>query len=221
MDIRVSGHQIDTGEALRSHVTNRLQGSVDKYFPRALSAHATFRPAPHSAFHCDIVCHVMAGLILKGQGEAQDAHLALDQAAERIDKQLRRYMRRIKDRHEQTAAAEAQRDDAVNEAVGTRVNGAANGAANGHANGAANGYGIEDANYTVFQPNEEEEVLADAPVVVAEMRVDIPRASVSDAVMMLDLRNTNALMFVNSGTSAFNMVYRRNDGTIGWVEPPK
>jgi ribosomal subunit interface protein len=197
MDIRVSGHQIDTGDALRTHVATRLQGTVNKYFPRALSAHATFRPAPHGAFHCDIVCHVMSGLILKGQGEAQDCHIALDQAAERVDKQLRRYMRRIKDRHSQTAAAEASRD------------------------GAANGGGIEDAGYTIFQSNEGEEVTSDAPVVVAEMRVDIPHASVSDAVMMLDLRNTNALLFVNSRTEAFNMVYRRNDGTIGWVEPPK
>lgn len=199
MDIRVSGHQIDTGNALKTHVTTRLQGTVDKYFPRALSAHATFRPAPHGAFHCDIVCHVMSGLILKGQGEAQDVHVACDQAAERIDKQLRRYMRRLKDRHEQTAAAEAQRD-------GTE---------------AVNGFGIEDAGYTIFQAHEDEEEPVDAPVVVAEMRVDIPHASVSDAVMMLDLRNTNALMFVNSKTATFNMVYRRNDGTIGWVEPPK
>lgn len=203
MDIRVSGHQIDTGAALKAHVANRLQGTVDKYFPRALSAHATFGPAPHGAFHCDIVCHVMAGLILKGQGEAQDAHVALDVAAERIDKQLRRYMRRLKNRHEQSTAAEAQRDDA----------------ANGTLNGAAS---IEDAGYTIFQGHQEgEEEAPDAPVVVAEMRVDIPHASVSDAVMMLDLRNTNALMFVNSKTSSFNMVYRRNDGTIGWVEPPK
>ncbi len=205
MDIRVSGHQIDTGSALKTHVNTRLQGTVDKYFPRALSAHATFRPAPHGAFHCDIVCHVMSGLILKGQGEAQDAHLACDQAADRIDKQLRRYMRRLKDRHAQAAAAEAHRDDAVNGAV----------------NGAPNGMGIEDAGYTIFQPHDEDDVPADAPAVVAEMRVDIPHASVSDAVMMLDLRNTNALMFVNSKTAVFNMVYRRNDGTIGWVEPPK
>lgn len=201
MDIRVSGHQIDTGNALKTHVSTRLQGTVDKYFPRALSAHATFRPAPHGAFHCDIVCHVMSGLILKGQGEAQDVHIACDQAAERIDKQLRRYMRRLKDRHEQSAAAELQRDlDTAQVALN----------------------GIEDASYTVFQSHDDEEEGApDAPVVVAEMRVDIPHASVSDAVMMLDLRNTNALMFVNSKTAAFNMVYRRNDGTIGWVEPPK
>jgi ribosomal subunit interface protein len=198
MDIRVSGHQVATGEALQTHVTTRLQAIADKYFSRAISANVTFSHAPHAAFRCDIVCHVMSGLILKGAGEAQDAHQAFDQAAERIDKQLRRYMRRLKDRHEQTAAAEAQR--AVPDSAD----------------------GIDDASYVVFQASEDEsEVTADAPVVIAEMRVDIPKASVSDAVMMLDLRNTNALMFVNSGTAAFNMVYRRNDGTIGWVEPPR
>ena len=58
-------------------------------------------------------------------------------------------------------------------------------------------------------------------MIIAETRVDVPDASVSDAVMMLDLRNTNALLFRNSGTGAFNMVYRRNDGTIGWVEPSR
>lgn len=194
MDIRISGHQIETGDALKGQVTARLQGMVEKYFARAISSQVTFSHAPHGAFRCDIVCHVMAGLILKGQGEAQDAHLAFDQAAERIEKQLRRYMRRLKDRHEQTAAAEAQRASTE----------------------------IEDASYTVFQSHEnDEEEAADSPVVVAEMRVDIPRASVSDAVMMLDLRNTNALLFMNSGTATFNMVYRRNDGSIGWVEPPR
>ena len=198
MDIRVSGHQVDTGEALKTHVADRLQAIADKYFSRTISSNVTFSNAPHGAFRCDIVCHVMAGLILKGAGEAQDAHLGFDQAADRIEKQLRRYMRRLKDRHEQYANAEAQRD--VTPAID----------------------GIDDASYVVFQANEqEEEPEADAPVVIAEMRVDIPRASVSDAVMMLDLRNTNALMFVNSATTAFNMVYRRNDGTIGWVEPPK
>jgi ribosomal subunit interface protein len=198
MDIRVSGHQVETGEALQTHVTTRLQGIADKYFSRAISSNVTFSNAPHGAFRCDIVCHVMSGLILKGSGEAHDAHVGFDQAAERIDKQLRRYMRRLKDRHEQSAAAEAQRDtpDAAS---------------------------IDNANYVVFQSSGEDdgEVTSDAPPIIAEMRVDIPKASVSDAVMMLDLRNTNALLFVNSGTQAFNMVYRRNDGTIGWVEPPK
>lgn len=199
MEIRVSGHQIDTGDALRTHVETRLNAMAEKYFSRALSATVTFGPAPHGAFRCDIVCHVMAGLLLKGSGSAQDAHVSFDQAADRIDKQLRRYMRRLKNRHEQAAAAEAERVRA-----------------------SAGGDGIDDASYTVFEtPADDEEVVEDAPLVVAEMRVDIPEASVSDAVMMLDLRNTNALLFVNSATSTFNMVYRRNDGTIGWVEPPR
>lgn len=197
MEIRISGHQVDTGEALKEHVSSRLESIADKYFSRTISAQVTFRPAPHGAFHCDIVSHVMSGLILKGAGEAQDAHLCFDQAADRIEKQLRRYMRRLNDRHVQTAAAEAARNPEKG----------------------GNGAAIDNASYTVFAPSPEEEEPADAPVIIAETRVDIPQATVSDAVMMLDLRNTNALLFVNAGTSAYNMVYRRHDGSIGWVEP--
>jgi len=197
MEIRISGHQVDTGEALKEHVSSRLESIADKYFARTISAQVTFRPAPHGAFHCDIVSHVMSGLILKGAGEAQDAHLCFDQAADRIEKQLRRYMRRLNDRHVQTAAAEAARNPEKG----------------------GNGAVIDNASYTVFAPSPEEEEPADAPVIIAETRVDIPQATVSDAVMMLDLRNTNALLFLNAGTSAYNMVYRRHDGSIGWVEP--
>lgn len=187
MDIRVSGHQIETGEALQVHAQDRLNTIADKYFADAISSQVTFNRAPAGAFRCDIVTHVMHGLILKGAGIAQDAHIALDQAAEKIDKQLRRYKRRIKDRHEQAAHA----------------------------------LKAEEAAYTVFVgPDEEaEEVTIDAPVVIAETRVDVPEATVSDAVMMLDLRNTNALLFKNAGTGKHNMVYRRGDGSIGWVEP--
>ena len=84
MDIRVSGHQVETGEALKQHVSDRLEAIAEKYFSRTISAQVTFRPAPHGAFHCDIVCHVMTGLILKGAGEAQEAHPAFDQASDRI-----------------------------------------------------------------------------------------------------------------------------------------
>lgn len=198
MDIRISGHQVDTGEALKEHVSTRLDSIADKYFSRTISAQVTFRKAPHGAFHCDIICHVMAGLILKGAGEAQDAHLCFDQAADRIEKQLRRYMRRLKDRHEQAAAAEAARDPE---------------------NGVNGVDMLDGAAYTVFAAQDEEDESSEAPVVIAETRVDIPEASVSDAVMMLDLRNTNALLFINAGTSSYNMVYRRQDGSIGWVEP--
>lgn len=192
MDIRVSGHQVDTGDALKVHVTERLQGMAEKYFSRTISAQVTFGPAPHKGFGCDIICHVMQGLVLKGAGEAQDAHLAFEQAADRIEKQLRRYMRRLKDRHSKAQAAEAARTPDE---------------------------GLDGAAYTIFHAGHEEEEAPDAPLIVAETRVDIPETTVSDAVMMLDLRNTNALLFLNSGTSHYNMVYRRHDGTIGWVEP--
>jgi len=99
MDVRISGHQVDTGAAFGTHVRDRLGAIVAKYFPRALSSHVTLATAPHAHFQCDIVMHVMSDLILKGGHRATDAHLAFDGAAERIDKQLRRYMRRLKDRH--------------------------------------------------------------------------------------------------------------------------
>jgi ribosomal subunit interface protein len=189
MDIRVSGHQVDTGDALREHVTDRLQGIADKYFSRAISAQVTFGKGPHDyGFTCDIVAHVTQGLVLKGSHAApQEAHLAFDGAADKIEKQLRRYVRRLKDRNNGQAQA------AIDAAY--------------------------DAGYTVFDIGNDEEEVADAPPIIAETRVDVPDASVSDAVMMLDLRNTNALLFKNSGTGNYNMVYRRADGTIGWVEP--
>jgi ribosomal subunit interface protein len=188
MEIRVSGHQVETGDALRAHVEERLAAIADKYFSRALSATVTFGKGPHDYnFTCDIVAHVMQGVILKGSGEGAEAHPAFDQAAERIDKQLRRYMRRLKDRKLVPATAPQ----------------------------------TVDAGYTVFDAGDSDQEPVDNPPIIAETRVDIPDASVSDAVMILDLRNTNALLFRNSGTGKFNMVYRRGDGTIGWVEPQR
>ena len=189
MDIRVSGHQVDTGTALQEHAQDRLNTIVEKHFSRALSSHVTLGKAPGNSFTCDIVMHVNHGLVLKSHGEAHDAHQAVDQAAEKIEKQLRRYKRRLKDRHEQAAHAVAE----------------------------------EEAAYTVFaqaqETESEEDEGEDAPPIIAETRVHIPEASVSDAVMMLDLRHTNALFFKNAGTGRHNMVYRRTDGSIGWVEP--
>ncbi|MEQ1547121.1 MAG: ribosome-associated translation inhibitor RaiA [Chakrabartia sp.] len=190
MDIRVSGHQVDTGDALKQHVTDRLQGIANKYFSRALSAHVTFGTGPHDhGFVCDIIAHVMQGVVLKGSGRAMDAHLAFDEASDKIEKQLRRYKRRLKDHH------------------------------SGSGNGAATTMDADDANYVVFDAGDIEVEAEDHPLIIAETRVDVPDATVSDAVMMLDLRNTNALLFRNAGSGAYNMVYRRGDGTIGWVEP--
>jgi ribosomal subunit interface protein len=186
MDIVVSGHQMETGAALQEHATDRLNGIVEKYFSRAQASTVTFGKAPANAFDCNIVLHVNNGLVLKSNGRAQDAHLAFDEAAGKVEKQLRRYKRRLKDHHEQ-----------ANEAA--RVE--------------------EDAAYTVFADEPEAEEAADAPLVVAETRIVVPEVSVSDAVMLLDLRHTGALFFKNAGTGRHNMVYRRDDGSIGWVEP--
>jgi len=186
MDIRISGHQVETGAALQEHATDRLGGIVEKYFERALSSHVTFGKGPSGSFRCDIVTHVNQGMILKAQGSAHDAHVALDKSAGKIEKQLRRYKRRLNDRHERAAQVRAE----------------------------------EEAAYTIFAADEpEEEVVVDAPPVIAETSIDIPTSSVADAVMMLDLRDTPALFFKNAGTERHNMVYRRQDGSIGWVEP--
>ena len=191
MEIRVSGHQIETGEALQAHVSDRMNAIADKYFSRAIGAHATFGKGPHDSFQCDIVMHVMQGLVLKGSNRAAVANVAFDGAADKIEKQLRRYMRRLKDRSS--------------------------------ANGGASASGIDlDAGYTVFDPGQPDaEDAGDSPAIIAETRVDVPTASVSDAVMMMDLRNTTALLFVNAATDRHNMVYRRPDGAIGWVEPQR
>ncbi|MCH2488110.1 MAG: ribosome-associated translation inhibitor RaiA [Erythrobacter sp.] len=188
MDIRVSGHQIDTGAALQDYVSERLQAMVEKYFSRALSSHVTFGKVGAGTFSCDIVTHVNKGLILKSHGEAHDVHQSFDQALTKVEKQLRRYKRRVQDRHGQAAHAMAE----------------------------------EEAAYTIFaapEPEIEEREEEHAPPIVAETTADIPEASVADAVMMLDLRDTSALFFKNAGSGRHNMVYRRRDGTIGWVEP--
>lgn len=193
MDIRVSGHQVETGDALKDHVEDRMTAIADKYFARAISANVTFGKGPHDhGFRCVIVAHVMQGVILKGEAENQgDAHAAFEEAAGHVEKQLRRHMDRLKDHHK-------------------------------HANGDMPPVMPEpSAGYTVFGGGEEAEDVPDNPPIIAETSVDIPDASVSNAVWMLDLRNTNALLFKNSDTGVYNMVYRRSDGSIGWVEPER
>ncbi len=191
MDIRISGQRVETGQAFRVHVEDRLRAIVDTYFKRAIGASVTLRPAPADAFECDIVMHVMQGLVLKGSNRAAIAQTAFDGAAAKIEKQLRRYMRRLKDKSGgQSLASMPLADIAYN------------------------------GDYHIFQAAAPEEEAPDSPpLTIAEMKVDIPEASVSDAVMMLDLRNTTALLFKNSGTGSLNMVYRRDDGNVGWVEP--
>jgi ribosomal subunit interface protein len=192
MDVRVSGHQVDVGVALRAHAEVRIRSLSDKYDARAISSTVTLGKGPHDhRFDCEIILYVPNGVVLKGGSRGVDAQPAFEDALGKIEKQMRRYMRRLRGRNGQPSAA-----DLV----------------------------FDNAGYTVFslpEAENEESEPTDNPPIVAETRVDVPDASVSDAVMMLDLRNTNALMFKNSATGTFNMVYRRGDGTIGWVEPQR
>jgi len=186
VDVRVASHQVDTGESLREHAQQRVAEITEKYFARSVGANVTFGRGPDNGFTCDIIAPVMQGVVLKASHKAREAQMAFNGAADRIEKQLRRYKRRLDD----------------------------------HKADASGGPFVENAGYTIFStPGATNDEDADSPTIVAETRVDIPDSSVSDAVMLMDLRNTNALMFRNSGTGEFNMVYRREDGNIGWVEP--
>jgi ribosomal subunit interface protein len=187
VEVRVSGHQVETGEALQGHVSDRISALADRYFSRSIGANVTFGKGPHdNGFTCDIIAPVAQGVVLKASNRAAEARIAFEGAADKIEKQLRRYVSRLRERKSE-----------------------------GHGPAAIE----ENAAYTVLAVAPAEEPGPEHPPIIAETRVDIPDASVGDAVMMMDLRNTGALMFRNSGTGQFNMVYRREDGTIGWVEP--
>ncbi len=183
MDIRVAGHQVDTGESLRDHAIRRIEEITEKHFARAVAANVTFGRGPQNDFTCDIVAPVANGVVLKSHHRAHEAQIAFEAAADKIEKQLSRYTNRLKE----------------HKAEGAPI--------------------VEDAGYTVFSAPTDESEPAVAPAIIAETRVDIPEASVSDAVMLMDLRNTSALLFKNSASGSFNMIYRRDDGNIGWVEP--
>jgi ribosomal subunit interface protein len=190
MDIRVSGHQVDIGAAFKQLATERVSEMTEKFFARAVAANVTLEPGPHdNGFHCDIVIPVN-GIVLKGTGRSPYAQQAFDMAADRIETQLRRYSRRLKQHHGQKP------DGSVGSGQRPPLD--------------------LNADYRVFRADDEP---VENPMVIAETKVDVPEAAVADAVMMLDLRNTNALLFKNRATGAYNMVYRREDGNIGWVEP--
>jgi ribosomal subunit interface protein len=186
VDVRVAGHQVDTGETLREHAQRRVAEITEKYFSRSVGANVTFGRGPNNDYTCDIVAPVVNGVVLKASYSGREPEIAFNGAADRIEKQLRRYTNRLKE-HKVDEAAQAY---------------------------------VENAGYTIFAGNGERSQEAPAaPAIVAETRVDIPDSSVSDAVMLMDLRNTPALMFKNSATGELNMIYRREDGNIGWVEP--
>ncbi len=189
MEITVSGKQVELSDALRSRVSRHLEGIAGKYFDYALDAQVTFARA-RSFFTCDINIHAGRGLRLRGEGEAADANSAFDDAAEHIAKRLRRYRRRLNEHARDIANRE--RPEAARQYVLRQAEGAPAGAA---------------ADIDTFA------------TVIAEQPAEISRLSVGEAVMHMDLAVEQVLMFRNSTTGELNVVYRRSDGTIGWIDP--
>ncbi|MCB5174833.1 MULTISPECIES: ribosome hibernation-promoting factor, HPF/YfiA family [Microvirga] len=186
MTLRVSGKNLDIGEALRSQVEARMAGALTKYFDGGYSGHVTVA-RDGTGFRTDCVVHLTSGMTLEASGAAGDAYASFDQSADRIEKRLRRYRQRLKNHPTATG-----RDTSL------------------------------EAPYAVFEAPTDEDVGEEAyhPVVIAETMKPLHRASVSDAVMQLDLSGAAALVFIHAGTGRVNVVYRRGDGAIGWVDPP-
>ena len=193
MQITVAGKQVDLSDALRNRVSAQMDTIAGKYFDHALEAHVTFSRA-RSFFTCDINVHAGRGLQLRGEGEAADANTAFDDAAEHIAKRLRRYRRRVNDHH-RDLAQRAQPEAAQQYILREEADGL---------DGAAGEERSPDDAYAT---------------VVAETQTEIAMLSVGEAVMRMDLANQSVMMFRNTASGVLNVVYRRDDGHIGWINP--
>jgi len=186
MQVKITGKNMDVGEALREHASDRLGDVLGKHFDRGYDAHIVFEKT-RIGFLADCVAHLDSGVRLQSHAEAQDAHVALESAADKLEKRLRRYRRRLKE-HSQTRVEPAPA-------------------------------------FILAAPREEEEEpegeAADNPVVVAESTTPLPTLTVSEAVMRLDLGNEHFVMFRNASHGGLNIVYRREDGNIGWLDPSR
>ena len=195
MPFRVSGKNIDIGEALRARINGRVAEALDKYFEGGgYSGHVTVGKEAFG-FRTQCVVHLASGVTLHADAVAADAYASADQAAENIENRLRRYHRRLKDYH---AAA--------------RHNGRSSGAAS-----------TDSApSYVIASPEQEteEQVAAFNPVIIAESSTVFKRLSVSEAVIELDMTGAPVVVFRHAGHGRVNLVYRRPDGNVGWIDPP-
>lgn len=188
MQLQISGKHIDTGDALQTHVSDRLGEATEKYFDRTVDAQVTFTKEGF-AFHCNIQVHLSSGMILQARGEAAEIYAAFDNAMERMEKRLRRYKRRLKNHHGDKAERAAYLE--------------------------APSFVIQAEEETSEEPDSLE------PVVIAEGTERVPTLTVGEAVMAMEFQDAPVLMFRNSAHGGFNVVYRRADGNVGWVDPPR
>ena len=187
MRYQISGRHIDIGEALQTHVKAELGETVEKYAQRPTEAVVVFsRDAHHNV--CEATLHLSTGMTVQARGHAGDIYAAFEETREKLDKQIRRYKRRLRDHHDRRSQPVA------------------------YDGGAAY---ILAASDDPAAP--EPETLQ--PVVIAEMETRVPELSVGEAVMQMELSGQNLLVFRNEGHGGVNVVYRRDDGNIGWIDP--
>lgn len=192
MPFRVSGKNIDVGEALRERISARVAEALQKYFDGGYSGHATVARDGYG-FRTECAVHLDSGITLHADAQAADAYASADRAALRIEKRLRRYHRRLKEHH---ARHNNQK--------------------------AALAAALSAPSYVIAAPEEEseEEITEFNPVIIAESTTALKRLSVSEAVMELDLTGAPVVVFRHAGHGRVNIVYRRADGHIGWIDPP-
>jgi ribosomal subunit interface protein len=186
MTLRVSGKNLDIGEALRQHVLEKVEATVARYFSGSVAGHVVVT-RDGSGYRSDCTLRLSSGVSLHAEGRAHEPYLCFDQAAGKIEGRLRRYKTRLK----------------------------------GHAGVSATNARGKVANYLIESPGEEEEEPAGGfnPVVVAEGTEDLKSLSVASAVAELDLTGASVIVFQHAGSGRVNVVYRRRDGAIGWLDP--
>ncbi len=189
MVIQVTGKNIDLGTALRSYVAENLGRTLEKYDSRGVSANI-FIEKEHGQFTTTCTVRLASGLSLQAKGTGAEAHPSVDESIEHLEKRLRRYKRRLKDHHQN---ASSKSEVAPMNAV----------------------------DYVIKSSDEDEtsEVTELAPAIVAETQTSIHELSVGDAVMAMDLAEKAFFIFKNASNGRLNVVYRRDDGHIGWIDP--
>ena len=186
MDIQISGKNVDIGTALRDQIEQRLNGDVAKYFDGTVNGHVTLAK-DGGEFKADCAVHLSTGIMLQSQGRSADAYACFEQAAERLEKRLRRYKRRLKDHH-------IRRSEPVP--------------------------AIDASDYVIAASGETDDELADPnPTIIAEDTTRVQELTVGEAVMKLDISDAAFVIFKNAGHGGINLVYRREDGNIGWLDP--
>jgi ribosomal subunit interface protein len=186
MQIKVTGKNIDVGDALRARIDEKLRQFRDKYFEGAVHGHVTIEKQ-RSQFHSECSLHLATGLLLQAQDAAPDAISSFEGAAQHLEKQLKRYKQRLKDHHK-------SRREPVQ--------------------------ALEATSYVIQAASDGGEEPADLnPVIVAESATSVPELSVGEAVMALDISSVPVVFFRNGRDGHFNVVYRRHDGNIGWIDP--